>query len=273
MSTAQPEVTILIPNYRTPDITKLCLRLLRKHTDLSRVSVLAIDNDSGDASTEYLRSLKWIRLIERKTDQDPTPPLSHTNALDQALAEVTTPYVLSFHTDTLVKHSGWLDFLLQEINRRPNIAGVGSWKLEEKAWWRRAIKSVEEAVQGVIFPLIGKKQGRIQGRGENFFYLRSHCALYRMDLVKKYNLTFGDEGAVAGKVMHRKLVEQGHEMVFLPSETLGRYMIHLNHATGALNAAEIRKKQNLVSKDLRRINAYLRQLNADTILADDSLDG
>ncbi|RYD46920.1 MAG: glycosyltransferase, partial [Verrucomicrobiaceae bacterium] len=208
-SDQQPSVTILIPNYKTLDITKLCLRLLRKHTDMQRVSVLVIDNDSQDASTEYLRSLSWIRLIERDTSQDKTPPMSHANALDRALAEVTTPYVLSFHTDTLVRNSGWLDFLMEEMNRRPSIAGVGSWKLEQKSFFRCMLKEAEMMVQGLIFPLIGKGQGKIQGKGDNFFYLRSHCAMYKMDLIREYGLTFADEEAVAGKVLHRKLLEHG----------------------------------------------------------------
>lgn len=48
------EVTILIPNYKTPDITKICLRLIRKHTDFSKVEVIVVDNHSNDASLAYL---------------------------------------------------------------------------------------------------------------------------------------------------------------------------------------------------------------------------
>lgn len=267
----KPAVTILIPNYKTPEITKLCLRLIRKHTDAANIEVIAIDNDSADESTDYLRSLSWIRLIERKTDQDISPGRSHANALDQALAEVTTPYVLSFHTDTMVRSDGWLEFLLEEINRRPNIAGVGSWKLEEKPWVKQLFKSVETAIQSVVFPLIGKGYGKIQGKGENFYYLRSHCALYRTDLLRAYGLSFAAEDGTAGKVLHRKLVEHGHEMIFIPTAKLGRHMIHLNHATGALNP-QIRDKRKKVSKDLRRIRRYLGLLDAAKILADDSLD-
>ncbi|RYD34937.1 MAG: hypothetical protein EOP85_19425 [Verrucomicrobiaceae bacterium] len=66
-------------------------------------------------------------------------------------------------------------------------------------------------------------------------------------------------------------LEHGHEMIFIPTERLGKYMIHLNHATGALNP-QIRKTQKQVPKDLRRINNYLNLINAPEILADDSLD-
>jgi GT2 family glycosyltransferase len=103
----QPEVTILIPNYRTPKITRLCLRMLRKHTDTGRIHVIAIDNDSGedDESLQYLRSLEWIELIERKAVPGESPGASHASALDMALERVTTPYVMSIHTDTFVLRS------------------------------------------------------------------------------------------------------------------------------------------------------------------------
>lgn len=38
------EVPILVPNYRTPEITKICMRLLRKHTDPERT----LSNDQLD---------------------------------------------------------------------------------------------------------------------------------------------------------------------------------------------------------------------------------
>ena len=99
---------MLIPNYKTPELTRICLRLIRKYTDMSRIKVVAIDNHSGDDSLDYLRSLDWITLIERQPADDDTPPLSHSRALDMALARVDTPYVLSIHTDTFMHHPGWL---------------------------------------------------------------------------------------------------------------------------------------------------------------------
>ena len=108
---SSPLVTILVPNYKTLELTKLCLRLLRKYTDSNKAHVIVIDNDSRDDSTEYLRSLSWIEFLERKNIPGDPAPVSHGLALDLALAKVTTPYVLSVHTDTLVKRADWLDFL------------------------------------------------------------------------------------------------------------------------------------------------------------------
>jgi GT2 family glycosyltransferase len=267
---AYPLVTILVPNYKTLELTKLCLRLLRKYTDLSKAKVMVIDNDSKDESLDYLRSLTWIDLIERQAVPGETPVQSHSRALDQCLQHVTTPYVLSIHTDTLVKHPQWLEFLFAQIAKSPTIAGVGSWKLESKPAWRRALKLVEHYAQFFYFHLIGRTQHGLAGVGKNYYYLRSHCALYRMDLLRKYQLHFGDGDMVAGKDMHKQLVDAGYKMVFLPSEILIKYLDHINHATTILNPALSRQKR--VDKRLRRMEKNLERMNAKAILQDASLD-
>ena len=234
--------------------------------------IIVIDNDSQDDSLEYLRQLSWIELIERKAISDESPVMSHSHALDLALERVTTPFVLSIHTDTLVKHPKWLEFLLAHIERRPTIAGVGSWKLESKPFWRRSLKLFERYAQLVYYQLSGNSKHPIEGVGENYYYLRSHCALYRTDLLKKFNLHFSDGDMVAGKAMHRALVDAGYEMIFLASDVLIRYLDHVNHATTVLNP-HLSHHHNSVSKGLRRIEKSLASVRASDVLADVGLDG
>ena len=267
----KPEVSILIPNYKTPDITKLCLRLIRMHTDLSRVRLLVIDNNSGDASIDYLRSLSWIDLIERQPAPDDTPSLSHSRALDLALAQVQTPFVLSFHTDTFVRRGDWLDFLLHHIKKEPNIAGVGSWKLEIKPFYRRIAKRFETQAQSLWYGLMGKDRSGLENTHHHVRYLRSHCALYRMDLLRRYQLTFSAQQDTAGKVMHQRLIAAAHKMVFLDSTALSDYLVHLNHATMVLNP-ELGSRKSSISKGLKRIHKILNEINAQEILNDDTLD-
>ncbi len=268
---SSPEVSILIPNYKTPDLTKICLRLIRKSTDPDRIEVIVIDNDSRDASLDYLRSLEWIRLIERTTVPGETVGQSHARALDLGLEQVNTPYVLSIHTDTLVHDPDWLDFLLQHIERSPRIAGVGSWKLETKPLMQRSFKRIEQAVQTIIFPLLGKGDGQIEGRGSNFYYLRSHCALYRTELIRRHQLSFSQGDDTAGKMMHKALLNAGYEMVFLPPATLLRYLYHANHATMVLNP-ELGSSSRSIRRGARRIEKAMERIDARTILADESLD-
>lgn len=268
---SQPLVTILVPHYKTLDLTKLCLRLIRKNTDLKKVKVIVLDNGSKDKSTDYLREVKWITLIERDTTSDKTPQLSHSNSLDEALAIVDTPFVLSIHTDTIVKKPGWIEFLLKQFADNPQIAGVGSWKLESKPWHRRFAKRIEYAWQSLYYPVIGKTDHRLEGKGENYYYLRSHCALYRTELLKKHHLGFSDGEATTGKVMHQKLLALGYEMIFLPSETLGAFVDHWNHATMVLHP-ELGARDSTISKGLKRIQKGFKEMNAPQVLQDASLD-
>lgn len=267
----EAQVTILVPNYRTPEITRICLRLLRKHTDFGRAKVIAIDNDSGDASLDYLRTLPWIELIERRAEPDDTPPLSHSRALDLALARVTTPFVLSIHTDTFVRRADWLDVLLAPFAQDEKLAGVGSWKLESKTWLQRFGRRLEQFVKVTQHRLTGRRGYRAERFDASLHYLRSHCAMYRTDVIRALGTGFADGNEVAGSVMHHKMVAAGYRMRFLQSEYLGRYVDHVNHATMVLNP-ELGSRERNVRSGRKRIGNKLRGIDADAILADDSLD-
>ena len=255
-------VSIILPNYKTPELTRLCLRSIRKYTPHDAVRVIAVDNASADGSLDYLRSLSWIRLIERSSEDiaGMPPALMHTTAMDLALAEVDTPFVLSFHTDTIVYRPDWLEFLLGRINRSDRIAGVGSWKIEFFSPFRRFGKKLE-VVETRAKVLLGLKKPEER-------FLRSHCALYRTELLKRYTRGFGD-GESAGKAIHRLLTAAGYEMEFIPPEILIRYMDHLNHATMILNPS-IGDRRTSAPKARQALEARMEQFR--DILADDSLD-
>lgn len=268
---SQKQVTILVPNFKTPEITKICLRLLRKHTDFARAHVIVIDNDSRDASLDYLRLLDWIELIERKAEPDDSAPLSHSRALDLALSRVTTPFVLSIHTDTFVRRSDWLDVLLAPFDQDEKLAGVGSWKLESKTSLQRVGRWLEEGVKKAQYRLTGHRSYRAERFDDSLHYLRSHCAMYRTDVIRSLATGFSDEGSVAGSVMHRKMVAAGYRMLFLESGQLGQYVDHVNHATMVLNP-ELGSSDRMIRSGKKRVCLKLRGVDADAILADESLD-
>lgn len=253
-----PILTIIVPNYKTPELTKLCMRSLRKYTDCSRVKVIAVDNDSKDASVEYLRSLPWITLIERKTDGENGPEM-HAKSLDMIMAMVDTPLVLVIHTDTIMISDQWLDFMLSKINADERIAGVGSWKLEKVSRVKLFFKKIET--------MIRKMLGRHILDREHYF--RSHCAMYKSDCVRLTNGFYDNESA--GVTMFKILKEKGYLLPFIESEELSCYLRHLNHATMILNPTSQSRKSS-DPKKLRQLQNELKKLNTDEILADDSLD-
>lgn len=267
---AKKKVTILIPNYKTPEITKICLRLLRKYTSPELAEIIVIDNHSQDASTQYLKSLKWIRLIERQCELGESGVQAHSRALDLALEQVTTPFVLSIHTDTFVKRVDWLETLLAQFSS-PKVAGVGSWKLESKNAIRRAGIYFEQGWKFLLHKGFGYKRYNPNRLDSRAHYLRSHCALYRTAAIRELNTCFSDGDDTAGKIMHQKLVAHGYEMKFLPSSFLGQYVDHLNHATSILNPA-LRRGGQTRPKEYKKIKARLRGINAMAILDNNQLD-
>ena len=78
--------TICVVNYKTETLTKLCLRSIRKFTEYP-YRVVVVDNDSGDASLDYLRSLDWIELIERPGQVHKSGSWAHGTALDDVAGQ------------------------------------------------------------------------------------------------------------------------------------------------------------------------------------------
>lgn len=270
-SSAGLEVSILIPHFRTLQLTQFCLRSLRKFTELGRIQVIVIDNGSKDASTEYLRGLSWITLLERELAAGEGVADAHSRALDLGLTQATAPYVLSMHTDTIVTSDKWLDYLLEHIEGDPQVAGVGSWKLEFKPWYRRVAKKLEPAWLMMRAGLPRRFRHHGSAKTDNhYLYLRSHCALYRSDLLRRFGLSFGDN-EVAGKVIHKELLAQGFAMEFLDIHGLAMHLRHINHATMVLNP-EIAGRKTGSEAERRRVRRELETLNCRGILQDASLD-
>ena len=111
MEVIKNKATICIVNYKTVDFIRLCLRSIRKFTHYP-YEVIVVDNDSQDESLEYLKSLDWIRLFERKTDGDPAGGYSHSHGLDMGLENCNTEFFVSMHSDTFVLRNRWLTELI-----------------------------------------------------------------------------------------------------------------------------------------------------------------
>lgn len=85
------------------------------------------NNSGGDPALDYLRQVKWMRLIERGAEVSDDPATAHKEALNVGLAAARYPLVLSLHTDTIAIHRRWLRWLTEQINQQPSIAAVGSY--------------------------------------------------------------------------------------------------------------------------------------------------
>lgn len=254
-----PLLTAIIPNYKTPELTEICMNLLRRNSDLSKLRVIVVDNDSRDESLSYLESLDWITLIKREDVSSESGPEMHCKALDTAVQQVNTPFFMVMHTDTFMVDEKWLDYLIGEFDDEM-VAGVGSWKLENPPG---VLKKLFQRIEGFFRVVRGINKHK---KTERPRFLRSHCAVYRTELFRKYTNGFQDVGT-AGEAVHHKLESAGYKMKFLDSWDLGKYIRHLNHATMILNPRPGDRKtsrksaRKRIAKELG-FSGY-RELNSD----------
>ncbi|MCQ2353091.1 MAG: glycosyltransferase [Victivallaceae bacterium] len=254
----QPEVTIIIPNYKTAELTKLCLRSLRLHTDLDRIRIIVIDNNSADESLEYLKKIPYITLVERDTAGE-NACLMHKRALDLGIKMTTTPYVLVFHTDTIVLDDNWLDFLLDKIKDDPRAAATGSDKMEIVP----KLKQFFQKIETFFRRLLGRKIRQYPP------FPRTHCALYRTDVVRECG---GFESTdTAGYQLYLEMNARNYRTVLIDAREMSQHICHLNHATLIINPVPHARRTS-TPKARRRLKRDWSALHPEAILADDSLD-
>jgi glycosyltransferase involved in cell wall biosynthesis len=264
------KATICIVNYKTPDFIKLCLRSIRKFTTYP-YEVIVVDNNSGDASLEYLKSLGWVRLIERDVRiNENDRGHAHAAALDLGLENCNTEFYVSMHSDTFVRNDGWLGDLIGYFGGDENIACVGSGKIELMHKWRTLCKRATD-LKGLMRKILGERESN----GKYRYYNRTICSLYRTDVLRREGLSFlmdREKGLAAGKKLYFELVDRGYKTVELPISVMGRYIYHLAHATQVTNVQEFKLREKTVIKCQRVIDKVLSLEAVQSILNDDSLD-
>lgn len=263
------KATICVVNYKTPDFTRLCLRSIRKFTRYASETIV-VDNNSQDESLDYLRGLKWIRLIERDSGDDPGGGFSHGAALDQGLNSCNTEFFVSMHSDTFVQRANWLGDMVGYFSNDDKTACVGSGKIELTPKWREVLKKATD------FRTFKRKLLKEPDAvGKYRYYNRTICCVYRTEVLRREKLSFltgRDEGLTAGKKIYFELLDRGYKTVKLPPSVMGRYIIHLAHATQVINPAEFTLRNKTIRKCNRLVDRIMACDVVKSVLADDSLD-
>ena len=266
-----PKISLCVPQWQVLEFIRPCLRSIRKHSRDEDIEIIVIDNGSKDASLDYLRSLDWIRLIERPEEKHTNWPANVFSAWDRGLREATGEYYVTLHSDTFVKSDGWLRPLVRAIEQSPRIAASGAWKLELEHPLFAAQKRVTGLVEAGFRRLIGKRPP--VGLREGHFP-RDYCAMYRRDVLVRHKLTFaclyGNRGG--GYSIARQLWEHGYQMGMVGVREMHRNVAHIAHGTAAvrsekrLNHGRAQKKAEAKTADLFAADWI------QSLVADESLD-
>ncbi len=264
-SSRKGKATVCVVNYKTELLTRLCLRSIRKFTRYP-ADVIVVDNDSKDESLEYLRSLRWIRLIERPGFKASSGSEAHGTALDAGLQACGTEYFVAMHSDTFVHHEGWLEHLVQTAENHPAAVCVGAGKIDLKPKWQVMLKRATDIRKWL-------KRWRAPGKRDQF-YIRTICALYRTDVLRENSLRFAmdvENGMTCGKQLYYELLDRQYRACPLSDREMAGYIHHLAHATMVLNP-EFKIRTRTEKKCRKKMREILESRKVKDILSDDSLD-
>src|SRR6185436_1434272 len=118
---AGKKVTIIILTWNGLAYTKRCHETLRRRTTFPDYEVVEVYNGSTDGTVEYLRSLPWLRLLEKGRK------LGFAKGNNRALEECggDCDYVL-LNNDTEIIQTEWLSRLQATAYGAPKVGIVGA---------------------------------------------------------------------------------------------------------------------------------------------------
>lgn len=262
----QPEVTILIPHYQTPDAIRLCLRSIRRYTP-PPYRVMVLDNGSADASLEYLRGVRWIECLSTGIDNDLVQ--AHAGALNLGADRVDTPYFLVMHSDTFVHRTGWLGFLLQQARIR-DYAAVGTRHQTIRAYDSALLARMTIRASGLLTRIAGREVAA------GVPWLRSCLVLYRTDAFRRAACRFATNGRQdTTHAVNRTLVAHHHRLLALPDRVLGYYVFHKGDTTRIANhlyQPDDPEFLGRIDRHRRHLGSFHCRADIQAIMRDASLD-
>ncbi|WP_017926142.1 glycosyltransferase family 2 protein [Thioalkalivibrio sp. HL-Eb18] len=265
-------ISISIPHWQVLPLLQPCLRSIRKNTSGKDVEVIVIDNGSKDESLDYLRSLEWIRLIERPEEGLFNFPDNVWTSHDIALKEATGEFLVTMHTDLFVKREDWLDEYLKAMAGNPRLGGVGTWKLELKNPVYEFQKRVFHVIRSNIKYALGLRKKRYEWKQGH--YPKDFCAMYRRQILLDEGLTFrsieGKKGFYdqsGGYSISAQLWDKGYPTRVIPVRTMIPRIVHLGHGTAAVSP-EKSHRRNQGKLENRRDSLFcenwVRELQTDS---------
>ncbi len=250
------DLSIVLVNYKTPEITRICLELLEKAIDVNKVPVWVVDNNSNDSSLDYLKSLSWVRLLERKVTSPEGGFMAHGRALDMAMEKVDTDYVLLMHTDTLIYNPEIIHILLAEMQAEKLVAAVGCLEQVNRSVLQTAWRIFTRGIK--YYKRIAIRSLGLTTRDPRLFYevyLKSFCTLWNVNIIRQNQLCFSMVERIPGYEMQDVLKRRGFKFLAIPPRRMFKYLDHVEAGTVSIvegldkRHKRVKNKQAIIKKN------------------------
>jgi GT2 family glycosyltransferase/radical SAM superfamily enzyme YgiQ (UPF0313 family)/cytochrome c-type biogenesis protein CcmH/NrfG len=210
------KASIIIPVFNKLELTSQCLTTLASATTMPEYEVIVVDNASTDGTAEFLAELGGDVQIIRN-------PENHGFAIacNQGANAARGEFLLFLNNDT-IPTEGWLNALVDEVERHPDVAVVGSKLLYEDG----TIQHAGVAFSRMVFTPyhIYRKfpaDSPMVNRRREFQCVTGACMLVRRDVFEQVGRF--DEGFKNGFEdvdLCLKIREQGWHIMYRPDSVV-----------------------------------------------------
>lgn len=256
---SEPTISIIIPQYKTYQVTQLCLRALKKFSTLD-IEVIVVDNNSADDSLDYLEKNAWIHLI--KNADAAVGGIGHKQALDLGIKAARGQWILLFHSDCIVLKKGWDQELLNLVRKYPDAIGASTTIRDINpfaSWYHKLERRFKERRHSYSHTL-----------NSSDHKIMSYCFLVQRKFLLDSSFNFEQaEGDVAHE-LYRKHIKNKRVFVLMGRNFLQKILWHTSNVSSILSGQMTDKKS--VDKYHRKLDALLSSTVAKSLIIDSSLD-
>jgi hypothetical protein len=212
-----PSHSLIIPYFRTPEITRLALHSIFKFCR-GNAEVIVVDNDPGGAESKMLDEFPKLKRINNPTQTRGSA--ANFEALDIGLRHATNDLVGLLHSDTIFLQDGWDVEWFGHLERH-NLAALSTFEreanpfrpLRKKAgdWWRHLRHNPRP---------VSASAGKLM-----FFWL-----LTRKSILQDMNFVFARDGHITPD----RLAGRRNGLEVLSCVQISRFMWHTSNITSIL---------------------------------------
>lgn len=241
-------LSIIIPQYKTPELIRLCIRAIKKFSVL-QPEIIVIDNNSKDASVDYLKQVKNITLIENKIKCSGAD--AHKLALDLGIKKARGQWILFFHSDSIVLKKGWDKDLLDLTQKHPGMVGATTIYRDMNRfapWHSKLLRYLKEKNSFFNYTLNSTDKK-----------IMSYCFLIERQFLLKTKYQFKGSDGDVGDSLYQLHIKNKKPFILMGRSMLNRFIWHTSNATslatGLINDKKskenfIKKRSQLLSSDI-----------------------